>query len=60
MVKMSKANRQVSARERSSSADRRDNSTGATMVWLNSNSASLSVSDDESTQKGHIAQQARS
>ena len=41
IMKMSRENRQVSARESSSSADRRDNSTGATMAWPNSSSASL-------------------
>ena len=43
----------------------RDNSTGATMAWPNSNNASLSVlcsssSDDESVQQAHIAREAKS
>ena len=40
---MSRANQQESAREISSSADKRDSSTGATKAWPNSNNASLSV-----------------
>ena len=43
MVKMSRANGQVSARESSLSADKRDSSTGATMACPNRNNASLSV-----------------
>ena len=62
---MSRGNPQASARESSSSADKRDSSTGATMAWPNSNNASLSVlcsssPDDESAQQAHIAKQAKS
>ena len=58
-----KGDRQVSVRESSSSADRQDNSIGATMAWPNSNSASLSVlcspsSEEESVQQAHIARRA--
>ena len=64
-MKMSRANRQVSVRESSSSADKRDSSTGATMAWPNSSNASLSVlcpssSGDESVQQAHIAREAKS
>ena len=52
MVKMWTANRQVSARESSSSADRRDRSIGATMPWPNRRSEEQDWRQEEAERSG--------